>query len=316
MKFLIIGIGNVGLRHIQGLTNLSEKNLEFYLLDKNDFYKTRFDQEIKELKKYHILNQINKIDEIKNIEFELTIISTTATNRTELLSTVIKEIKTKFILIEKPICQSESELENLKKITTNNVFVNFPRRYCEWHKKIRKKLLSGKFNRFVKVEISGGLIGLACNACHFIDLLNSWTNKYPIKINTDGLADWYASKRDGFYEIDGNMKIYFDSDLFLELNSYNYKKNIEVNVYDNENKIILSINYDKGSAKFLDGEIINGKLKYQSENTHNLLKLIQGNNNEICSLNSAINSYDILIKELISNWNNKFKTNEKKIMIT
>ena len=115
MKFLIIGIGNVGLRHIQGLTNLSEKNLEFYLLDKNDFYKTRFDQEIKELKKYHILNQINKIDEIKNIEFELTIISTTATNRTELLSTVIKEIKTKFILIEKPICQSESELENLKK---------------------------------------------------------------------------------------------------------------------------------------------------------------------------------------------------------
>ena len=109
------------------------------------------------------------------------------------------------------------------------------------------------------------------------------------------------------------MKIYFDSDLFLELNSYNYKKNIEVNVYDNENKIILSINYDKGSAKFLDGEIINGKLKYQSENTHNLLKLIQGNNNEICSLNSAINSYDILIKELISNWNNKFKTNEKKL---
>ena len=78
----------------------------------------------------------------------------------------------------------------------------------------------------------------------------------------------------------------------------------------------MNINYDKGSAKFLDGEIINGKLKYQSENTHNLLKLMQNDNKEICSLSNAINSYDILIKELINNWNIKFKTNEKKIMIT
>ena len=316
MKFLIIGVGNVGLRHLQGLTNLSEKNLEFYLLDKNDLYKTRFDQEIKEIKKNHILNQISKIEELKNIEFELTIISTTATNRPELLSYIIGKIKTKFILIEKPICQSESELENLRKFSSNNIFVNYPRRYCEWHKKIKNKLLLGKFNKFVKVEISGGFIGLACNACHFIDLFNFWTNKYPTKINTDSLGDWYISKRDGFYEIEGNMKIHFDSDLLLELNSYNYKKNIEVNVYDSENKLILNINYDKGSAKFLDGEIINGKLKYQSENTHNLLKLMQNDNKEICSLSNAINSYDILIKELINNWNIKFKTNEKKIMIT
>lgn len=316
MKFFIIGIGNVGLRHMQGLTCLQDRNLEFYLFDNNDLYKKRFNQEIEQIENKHHINKVSNIEELKDIDFELTIIATTATDRSNLLSKIINKIKTKFILIEKPICQSEKELEDLKKITNKNIFVNFPRRYCEWHKKIKKKLLLAKFNKISKVEVSGGYIGLACNTCHFIDLLNFWSGKYPTKIDMDELGEWYISKRDGFYEVEGNMKIYYGKDFLLELSSFKIKKDLELNIYDDKKKLILNLNYTKGYAKFSDGEVIQGSLKFQSENTHNLLKLMQTNNKEICSLNNAVYLYDLLIKELIKNWNIKFKKNDKKIMIT
>lgn len=316
MKFLIIGIGNIGLRHVQGLTKLLNNNLEFFLFDHDTLYKTRFNKEIKKIKENYTLNQISSLEDLKNIDFELTIIATTATNRSKILSYVLGLINTKFILIEKPICQSEYELQDLKKISNRNIFVNFPRRYCEWHKKIKNKILSRQFNKIIKVKISGGYIGLACNACHFIDLLNFWTNKHPSKIYTDELDEWYESKRSGFYEIEGKLKINYGDDLLLELNSYKYKKNLEIEVYDYENKMILYIDYHEGYAKFSDGEIIHGKLNFQSENTHNLLKLMQDKDKEICSLDNAINSYEILIKELIIHWNLKFKRSDRKIMIT
>ena len=316
MKFLIVGIGNVGLRHIQGLANLSKHNIEFFMIDKNDDYKKRFNKEINKIGSKYIIKHINKIDQLKNINFELTILSTTATNRSKLLYNILEKISSKFILIEKPICQSINELEDLRKISVNNIFVNFPRRYCDWHKKIKNKLLQGKLNKIKSVKITGGYLGLACNACHFIDLLNSWTNKHPVSIDANGLGEWYVSKRDGFYEVEGDLKVFYEEDLSLEINSLTHKEGLKIELYDNKKQLILHLNNDEGFAKFSDGEIIYGRLKYQSENTHNLLKLLQNNDEEICNLNNAINSYNVLLKELINNWNQKFKTNKKKIKIT
>ena len=63
------------------------------------------------------------------------------------------------------------------------------------------------------MKITGGYLGLACNACHFIDLLNSWTNKHPVSIDANGLGEWYVSKRDGFYEVEGDLKVFYEEDL-------------------------------------------------------------------------------------------------------
>ena len=42
MKALILGVGNIGFRHAQGLSKLSEKNLEIYLFDVSDKYLSIF----------------------------------------------------------------------------------------------------------------------------------------------------------------------------------------------------------------------------------------------------------------------------------
>ena len=85
------------------------------MIDKNDDYKKRFNKEINKIGSKYIIKHINKIDQLKNINFELTILSTTTTNRSKLLYNILEKISSKFILIEKPICQSINELEDLRK---------------------------------------------------------------------------------------------------------------------------------------------------------------------------------------------------------
>ena len=316
MKFLIIGVGNIGLRHIQGLTNLSLKNLEFYLYDTNNFYKERFNDEIKNLKKNYIIKDIKNLKEISDILFEITIISTTASNRIEILYKINKTILTKYILLEKPICQSMYELKDLKQLSNENIFVNFPRRYCVWHTEIKKKLIKKYSNKIFKFKILGGMIGLACNACHFVDLINFWTNQYPTKVLINNLDKWYKSKRDGFYEVDGNLEVKFNNNISLLIKSINEKKTLEIEVVDINNNQILFIDYATGIAKFEDGDIIRGKMKYQSESTHLLLGLIKRNDKNLCNLEKAIKLYEPLIEGLINHWNKEFNKNDDKIMIT
>lgn len=316
MKFLIIGVGNIGLRHIQGLTNLSSNNLEFYLYDTNNIYNERFNNEIKNLKNKHTIKDIKNLKDVSNIFFEISIISTTASNRLEILTKINKLIQTKYILLEKPISQSIYELQDLKKICNKNTFVNFPRRYCAWHKEIKEKLIKKYSNRIFKFKVLGGRIGLACNACHFIDLINFWTNQFPNKILINNLEKWYKSKREGFYEVDGNLEIKFSDNISLLIKSLNKKKTLEIQVFDINNNQILFLDYDSGIAKFEDGDIIKGKMKFQSESSHLLLNLIKKNDENLCSLEKAIKLYEPLIEGLIHHWNKEFNKKDNKIMIT
>ncbi len=312
MKFLIIGVGNIGFRHVEALLNLSDNNLEFYLYDKNISFKERF----KELKINNRFKEINSLNGLSDLNFELTIISTTATDRAKILSNLNKFIKTKYIIIEKPITQSVYELQDLKKLKSDNIFVNFPRRYCNWHKKIKEKLNKDYISKNLRIEVSGSKIGLACNACHFVDLINFITHKQPYKVIIDDLEDWHKSKRDGFFEVEGNLKVNFEANISLLIKSYNKKKNLEINFYDlNDNQILL-IDYVNGIAKFCDGKIIEGRIKYQSESTHLFFDLIKKNDQNLCKLDKAITLYKPLINGLIDHWNKKFKRNDKKIMIT
>ena len=61
-KFLILGMGNIGLRHMQGLTKNSDNELEFYVFDKYKIYKKKYSNELNQLKtKYNVFDIDNII---------------------------------------------------------------------------------------------------------------------------------------------------------------------------------------------------------------------------------------------------------------
>jgi len=50
MNSLVVGIGNTGLRHVQGLSKLDEKNINIYLFDISKKYLLKYKNEINDLK--------------------------------------------------------------------------------------------------------------------------------------------------------------------------------------------------------------------------------------------------------------------------
>lgn len=315
MNFLIIGMGNIGMRHIQGLSKLKYENINFYINDLNSEYKIRFKDEIDTLKKKFKFFEINNFEDLKDTYFDLIIVSTTATNRVEILENILSKLISKYIIIEKPICQSLSELNNLRKLDNNKIYVNFPSRYCDWYKKIKNKIIEIAKNNYLTITMSGGNIGLACNASHYIDLVYFWTNELPIKVDTSNLGMWHESKRKGFYDLYGNLKIHFKNHI-LELISYENSQEWIIQIFNSNKKFIASIDISRGIADFYDYEKIEGEIKLQSDSTNILYQQIVSNDLNICKLNIAIEEYELLLKALITNWNNHKNENIHKIMIT
>ena len=71
----------------------------------------------------------------------------------------------------------------LKDISSKNIFINFPRRYCDWHNKIKDKIIRDYSNEILDISITGKNLGIACNISHYIDLVNMWTSCYPLKVD-------------------------------------------------------------------------------------------------------------------------------------
>ena len=318
MKSLVVGVGNIGLRHIQGLSKLDEKNINIYLFDISKQYLSRFKNEINDLKKkVNFFFISGDFESIKNINFDITIISTTADSRVKSLLLILNKINTKLILLEKPICHSINDLNLLQNISSKKIFINFPRRYCDWHIKIKNKIQKDYPHEILNVLITGKNLGIACNISHYVDLINMWTKCYPLSVNNSYLGNWKNSKRKGFYEVEGSIQIFFQNNHKLELFSDNKYDALKISIYNKSNKKICTINDNKGYAKFEDEETIYGEIKFQSESTNKLYTILtKEKKHDICNLDLAIKCYDKILNSLIDHWNKKNNSNVEQIMIT
>ena len=152
---------------------------------------------------------VKDIIDVHKINFDIVIVSTTANNRGKILNSILNQLKFEFIIIEKPICNSLNDLELLKNIANKKIFVNFPHRYCDWSLKVKKRIQDYFCNKKLKIIVTGRELNIACNVSHFVDLVNMWTGSLPISVNNSNLKNWVASKREGFFELEGGIDISF-----------------------------------------------------------------------------------------------------------
>ena len=317
MNALIIGVGNIGIRHLQGISKANVKKKDIYLFDINDKYKSKYELELKSLKKKTNIFFIKKFQEIKKIKFDIIIISTTAENRTKILISVLDNIKTKFIVIEKPICNSLKDLKSLKNISSNKIFVNFPHRYCLWNEKINNKIQKYFSNTTLDVLVTGGSLNIASNVSHYVDLLNMWTKSLPKKIDTSGLGKWKKSKRRGFYELSGSMKIFFKNGHFLKIHNDEKYSNQMIYIRNKEKNKLCIINYLEGYAKFAKYETVKGKIKFQSDSTNILYKFLNSSKiKKLSTLKLSVKCYDKVLNSLIKHSKIKELKDIDQIMIT
>lgn len=259
IKIGILGTGNIGKRHLQSIGDIKdEKGVFCYdiskkCLDSLDNFITENKVNIKNIDIILNLDKfLNKIDNNTII-----IIATTAKGRIDLIKKIIDK-KPKAMIIEKPVCQSIAEYEEILKFKKkNSTYVNFPRRCYEFYRDLFNEIQKHSIQ---KVQINFSEEGIACNGIHLLDLIMWLTQAKKYEIISTKVFKTHESKRKGFFDFSGNIKFKVNEGVICELNNSN-KTSVEYiqiitdqkifNIYENLNKVVK---ITKDSLNILDIE--------------------------------------------------------------
>ncbi len=173
LKCVIVGYGRMGNLYHKILKELNCSNI--YIItkptkDKNKKNKNFF-KDLKSFKK-------------NNSKVDLAIISTTADSHKYYVDQ-FAYIKTKFIMVEKPISNSIININKMIKICAQNksiLSVNHSSRFLHSIKYIKKIIDKKQMGNLVSINVIGGNMGLSMNGVHFFEIFNYLTKTSISKV--------------------------------------------------------------------------------------------------------------------------------------
>ncbi len=211
VNIAIIGLGNIGLRHLQAVARVKDpgsvwgfdirqealSQAETFCRDNNlNFISLRLTNDFKELL-FHMDRQ------------SIVIVATTAKDRKELLLKVLEQ-KPLAVLAEKPLCQGVTDykavLNKAKKLSVP-VYVHFSRRRYDFYQKIFDATKNVRPKCFTAV-FSGGM---CCNGIHLIDLAAWLMRAKSYNVVYSKKRKVFASKRNNYFDFSGDLLVRFDN---------------------------------------------------------------------------------------------------------
>lgn len=315
---LIIGLGNIGQRHLESLAK-SRSKINFFILEKNELVLKKFKKKKIDFKKhnYHFYQSLSNIRENY---FDFTIFATNSNNRYKLFEAVSSKKKLKNIIFEKVVFQSIFQFKKAFKILNKNkikAWVNCPRRNMFFFKNLKKSV---KYKRNFIMTFEGNKWNLCSNTIHFLDLFFFYIGiKKDISFNDHLLKKLIKSKRKGFYETQGKIEFFtksFREKLILSDNKSQKKLSTLKIKYDDYRLLVILNNKKNNVSFYFKDKLINKdtfSMPYQSQMTLGVFKDIMNKNNcDLATLNESFHHHKILF--LV--FNNFFKKtlNKKRII--
>jgi hypothetical protein len=271
-KIVLIGAGQIGSRHLQGLKR-ADLNMSVFVVDTNQ-------QSLETAKKrYEEIEHKNHIESIAYLTsidllppcLDLAIISTGSIPRTDLTRCLLSSRKVENIVFEKFLFPSVSDYSSIEKELNDHktrAWVNCTRRHFSFYKEM-KKLLADSTS--MEMRLTGSNWGLACNSIHFIDLFAMLTGRNDFEINTSMLEKIIDSKRPGYVEFIGaiNGKSLNDNNYCFSLTSGDDCGDLLLCISTEKYKITILEPEGKAYIEFQNGEKTEKEVKinYQSELT-------------------------------------------------
>jgi hypothetical protein len=300
----VIGIGNLGLRHLESLIN-SKMNLEIYALDPSMTAiqnAVNFTDEINYDEKLISVKFISKIGELPK-DIDLVIVSTNSNIRFKVVNNLLLNSKIKFLVLEKVLFQRLKDYEDCNSLLENNnviTYVNCPMRSYQIYTKIKSLI---DHSAKIKMLVSGGDWSLGCNSIHYIDLFSFLNNSSIITCDLNLDKEIINSKRNGFIEFTGKLKVTHKESSLL-LNSVKDKSfNKVIKIYSKENLFILNENSANFEHFIGDKKIsnYNFNLPYQSEITKVFASdLLTTGKCQLPTYKESMEMHIIIINELIN----------------
>ncbi|MDC3357243.1 hypothetical protein OAX30_02815 [Pseudomonadales bacterium] len=313
---LISGAGQLGSRYLQGLVKCSSP-LSIWVSDPSSASLALADERWRESGGTESKHSLQLIDSMTTLpqKLDLVIVATNADVRADVVETIASISRVRFWVLEKVLAQSKKDLDRLTQLTARSegAWVNLPRRMMPWFQEIAGRITH---QNPTEVHVVGGNWGLACNSVHFLDLGAYLLKEALVCIDGSGLnCNWHASKRAGFFEVNGILRAQFSGEKWVTLKCVETDENMAIEVKTSEG--LWQINECNGEAIAPDGQFFSGRLEYQSEMTARLVEtIIDTGACELPSLDQAVVLHRPFLNTLITHWNQSQKRVDTKLPIT
>ena len=305
-KFLLIGCGNLGKRHLESLVDINiSKKID--IIEPDEFSRKEANKVLK--------NKINtKITDIKwhtdfkklNYSHDVTIIATQANNRMEIIEKTLEKGNKKLI-IEKMVCQSNKEYKKILLMIEKHhskAWVNTSRRYFKSYQEIYKKIPKGQLS----MNITSGDNGLGTNAIHFVDLFRWFTTCKKIKLNGNYIENELLKNKRGVDLVEFRGTIFGNSEnnsiLSIIFSKFKSQPTI-INITTSKNHFIINES-DKTIYEFEKNKIKNYEFEFEPTSELSKKIVIDLLKNKKCKLPSLEESY-LNHSELFRIFNSKIK---------
>lgn len=300
---LLIGAGQLGSRYLEGLGE-SKHSLTITVVDssKDSLERAKLRAGKAQLSNRHKIEYLESIPSSPH-QYELVFVATPAHCRAKVVQCINNVHQVKAWILEKLLAQCSEDVRFIRDTlgSTEQAWVNTPRRVMAWHQEVANQIILEP-GCPLNVRVSGGGWGLACNCIHFIDLACWWKKTSVKDVDASEICAWIPSKRPGFWEAVGALKVSFrdGSNLVLECDESNKPPIIQV-FGANQSWII---DERKGEAHSSSGAIIRGKVELQSEITARLAEqIIQSKQCDLPSLGESARQHQHLLDALLKHWN-------------
>lgn len=207
-SILLVGAGQLGSRHLQGLARVCIPVSISVVDPSNASLKTAWER-FAEMESNSNITEINFHTDILEApdSIDLAVIATGANVRADVLANLVATKQVRNIVLEKFLFQNESDFEIVGELLHKhhvNAFVNCPRRLYPFYREL-KTLIQGKSP--ITLNVDGSNWGLGCNIIHFLDLFAFLTGNCSIEFDDLSLdSSIQESKRPGFVEFTGTVK--------------------------------------------------------------------------------------------------------------
>ncbi len=205
---VVVGAGQLGSRHLQGLASLDIK-CRYFVVDPSpgslDMARHRV-SETKFSEANERIEYLTSLDGLPDI-IDYAVIATTADVRLNALQCLLSGRRVRNILLEKVLFQRVSDYSAASDLISSakaNAWVNCPRRIFPVYQRV-KEFFEGQ--ELLHFQVHGGNWGLGCNSIHFLDLAAFLTGAFPRDLSTAAMdLKLIDSKRKNFYEFTGVLR--------------------------------------------------------------------------------------------------------------
>ena len=272
---VIVGAGQLGSRHLQALALIEVKSRISVVDPSPDALvvaKARYEQ-IKPGGKVSGVSYYTDLVLVPS-DVDLCIIATNANHRLTVLEQLVTDHRVGYILFEKVLFQSVSELMSADLLLRRHqieAWVNCPRRMFPAYQRL-KEILDRQNN--LVMDVFGNDWGMACNAIHFIDLWAFLGGSNGYQLDLAGLSnEVLQSKRPGNMEVQGKLCGHDSEGNRFSLGCEVADQTLNMTVRFETEAYVAEINEVEGHGTILDksngqSEAMDYKIVYQSGLTH------------------------------------------------